>query len=561
VHRIGRLLETTAAALLDVLIVVALLVIAFVLVTGGGVYVVGGARISIRSADNALLLLLLAACLRLASLHWCPLFGHRRLDSEFLERRAGSLVTAWRTWAASLPPARATRLVLIAAAAALLVKAYLASTNPGFFSGDDVEIHEMTLGYLLRHPWPIWELRSPVYPFVFVFPSQRLAVQLGVADVGRLVIAGRLMVAGLSTVAIWLAWRIARRQHEDAIGIAVTVAALFAAARLQIAFGSSELPRPVSTVFVLLAFLLLMRASMLRCLLAGAVLGVAASLRFSEAVFLVPAGLQLLLHRRVVPALAMTVSAVAVLGLLLGAGDQLYWGQAFHSLTAATDYTLVHQLSSRGYQPWWWYVGYAGQWVSLPLLPLAAIGVRRGAVTALWVAVPIVFLSALPHKEARYAIPVVPFVYLLAGYGVRTTMDAWSRESVPRRAAPALLAGLGIGLLMDVSHYRLPRSNAEIATGERVRGQVRETTRFAVEQLWRMGGHLYFGDRSVTDLDPGQLGDTSYLARELKGDTCVALDRRTLRAHPELATLLERAAYTPLELPADSPYAAWISPR
>jgi hypothetical protein len=30
-----------------------------------------------------------------------------------------------------------------------LLKIYFAVSNPGFYSGDDVEIHEMTLGHLL----------------------------------------------------------------------------------------------------------------------------------------------------------------------------------------------------------------------------------------------------------------------------------------------------------------------------------------------------------------------------------------------------------------------------
>ena len=33
-----------------------------------------------------------------------------------------------------------------------------------FMTGDDVEIHEMSLGLLLHHPWPIWDLRSAVFP-------------------------------------------------------------------------------------------------------------------------------------------------------------------------------------------------------------------------------------------------------------------------------------------------------------------------------------------------------------------------------------------------------------
>lgn len=138
-----------------------------------------------------------------------------------------------------------------------------------------------------------------------------------------------------------------------------------------------------------------------------------------------------------------------------------YWGEAFHSLRAAFDFTVVQRLSSRGFGPPWWYLVSVGQWSTLPLAILAGVGLRHQRSCAIWVVVPLCALSALPHKEARYMIPVVPFVCLLAVEGLRRSIQfnaAARRDWLPA----ALVCGLSLGLIHDVAHYRLPRSNAEV---------------------------------------------------------------------------------------------------
>ena len=52
-------------------------------------------------------------------------------------------------------------------------------THFGFVTGDDVEIHEMTLGVALGKAWPVWDLRNAFYPMTFIFPVQRALVELG----------------------------------------------------------------------------------------------------------------------------------------------------------------------------------------------------------------------------------------------------------------------------------------------------------------------------------------------------------------------------------------------
>ena len=105
--------------------------------------------------------------------------------------------------------------------------------------------------------------------------------------------------------------------------------------------------------------------------------------------------------------------------LLAGVGDSLYWGQAFHSIRAAWDYTVVRQLSSRGYQGTLRYPLHVTSWIGVPraIVVLAVVGTKPQRVLALWAWIPLAVLSALPHKEARYLIPITPFVCVLAVAG------------------------------------------------------------------------------------------------------------------------------------------------
>ncbi|MGH9538301.1 MAG: ArnT family glycosyltransferase [Terriglobales bacterium] len=61
------------------------------------------------------------------------------------------------------------------------------------------------------------------------------------------------------------------------------------------------------------------------------------------------------------------------------------------------------------------------------------------AFLCLWAVALLFFFSALSHKEPRYAIPLLPPLFLLAGIGLSTLLA--SRRMVPRVAGMALLAG------------------------------------------------------------------------------------------------------------------------
>ena len=356
--------------------------------------------------------------------------------------------------------------VLCVAVAVFVFKLLLAWTSPGFFSGDDVEIHEMTLGGLLRKPWPIWDLRCAFFPMVFVYPAQRLALTLGASSPEMLVLSGRGAVALVSTAAIPLTWWTARRLAPADSRVAALSVLFLAINKLQMSFGSSEFPRPVSTVFVLAAFFCVIRGRILYSAFAGILLGVAAAFRFSEIMFIPAALLTLRRERCVVQGVVLLVSAALTAAVIIGVSDALFWGRPFSSVLAAVDYTLVRQQSSRGYEPGWEYLKSIPAWSTFMFVALAVAGSSRRTPESWWLWTPVVLLSLLPHKESRYLLPVMPFFCIAAARGFLRAAD-WLRRSSEvigwRRWALDLFAPLLVlSVLHDLGGWRLSRSNEGI---------------------------------------------------------------------------------------------------
>jgi hypothetical protein len=557
--RFGIALRRAIVLALDLASCATVVVVAAIAITGGGDYTAGRVPLRLRSLDNPLTLLFGLTLLRLACASWAPFLLIDRLSVESLASRAARSFSRFDGWSRTTELRSVARTVGVLAVGTLAVKVFFAWLDPGFFSGDDVEIHEMTLRTLLRTSWPVWDLRSPIYPFVFIYPAQELALHTPWHSISALVVFGRCAVAAISTCALFVTFKIAATRHRDAIGYAFVATLFLALSKLAISFGSTELPRPISTVFVLVAFLLLRRPTAMTALCAGGLLGFAGSLRFSEFVFLVPALLELLLRRRWLPAGTLLLACAVIAALLLGYADRIYWGGWFHSLRAAVDFTLVSRLSSRGYQAPWWYLSNLQQWTNVTLASLAIVGFRKDRATGLWAALALLILSALPHKEARYAIPVLPFVCLLAASGLRAIALNEARLSFQRAWLAAMLAAsLMYGVVQDMRHYRLPRSNREVEQLVRLLPLVPPERTLLIEQLWRVGGHLYLNDRSAEDLYPGDAGDVAKLRDRLVARTCLFIDNRTLHGDTELQVFLNSKAAVPLSNAPGDPYSVWL---
>jgi hypothetical protein len=413
-----------------------------------------------------------------------------------------------------------------------VIRLLLAWTAPGFFSGDDVEIHDLTLGILLRKAWPVWNLRCAFFPMVFVYPSQWLALALGRTSPEALVFAGRVPVALVSSTAIPLLWITARRLEPSESRLAVIAVLLFAINKLQMSFGSSELPRPVSTVFVLAAFLCLLRHRRAYSALGGVLLGIAVACRFSEAAFLPAAFMTATAGKRLSHGVFMLLMTAIATAAVIGISDALYWGRPFSSVAAAINYTLVERQSTRGFEPFWEYLRLIPSWSTLLFVGLAVAGSSRRSPDSWWLWTPIAILSALPHKESRYLLPTIPFLCLGAARGMLRVAD-WLRRSDEvigwqRVARELCVPALILAVLHDVGGWRLSRSNEGIRLAEYLR--TRAGHGVAAQDVWRLGGRPYLWPlEPVIDVSPELLNDHAMLASAVGRAEWVALRSRTAR--------------------------------
>lgn len=281
----------TAAVAIDVPIVGCLLVIAYIIFSGGGVFDVAGVRVSARSTGNPVAWTLALAVVRYWLLGSVPFFGIAPLSIDRLEAASLDGWRRLRLTLSTLGVRRAAMFVTAVSVFSLAVRLLNASSSYGFFSGDDVEIHEMTFAALFHLDWPIWELRSPFYPMLFIYPVQWAAAQAGFTDTATLVFAGRAVVAVFSTLTLVLLFVIGRRWFG--LPVAILAVVLLGISSLHVTFGSSELPRPVAAFFVLGTFGCLRFRTAACAAASGALLGVAAAMRFSEAMFLLPASIEI----------------------------------------------------------------------------------------------------------------------------------------------------------------------------------------------------------------------------------------------------------------------------
>jgi hypothetical protein len=346
-----------------------------------------------------------------------------------------------------------------------------------------------------------------------IYPVQAALIRAGISNVASLVLAGRVVMAVLSSAGLVVIYLCASRLYGRTLALVATM--ILATESLQIAFGGLELPRTLSAVFVVLAFFFLRSERTRMAALSGVCLAVAACLRFSEVVFMLPALTSPTIERRWRTVVVLMAAWMVAAGALQAASDMWYWGEAFHSAHAAFRFTVVDRLSSRGYEPPWAYLTALNGWTDVVVFTLAVVGTRRATwQLAFWCWLPIVGLSALPHKEPRYLIPVLPFVALLAAFGLRNVwrfIRAAPTAPSSQRLAAALLVALPLRCVAQAASYHVNRSDAQVALASVLDARP-EAEAIAVEQAWKFGGHLYFRlHRVVDDLSAEDLASAASL--------------------------------------------------
>jgi hypothetical protein len=545
-----RTFRSATALFLDLLVQVCATSIVFVFVTGGGVYRVSGIDISVRTTGNVVTFACVLLCLRAILFSDIPFFPLRGITVRDLCEKALRLAR-W-VQAGALRPGTVGVVVSGLVVASVTLRLANAGLHPGFLTGDDVELHEMTFQRLFGTSYQAWTLRSPLYPFLFLFPAQRLAVLLGVTDPEVLVFVGRAVVVILATLAILLIYRLVLRWSDNGV-IALLASVLFATSRLHLWFGSTELPRPISAVFVLLAAHLLSSRGTTRAVVAGACLGFGGALRFGELVFFAPALVHLSLEKRWRDAVLLVTTGVLAAGLALGIADWSYWGGPFYSLMNVVDYTVVKGLSSRGYQPFHHYLTAATEWtnhaVLLGALASFLLADRR---IALWVWIPIVILSCLPHKEARYLVAVQPFAVAAAAMAALEVMSRVRRQHPKweRLAAAVVVAGVCISVMYELSNWRLRRTDSSVALAQAVAAQ--SPTGICTNQLWAFGGRIYWS--RVPELIESPLSSASELQAVLQKSSVDWLILPRERANDSVLSALGSGNFIEKRLAASDQY-------
>jgi len=401
---------------LDILIFFLFSLVLFVLITGGGNYCFFGINLSIHHISTPLAILFFLIVLRYEFFKERPFLGIGKLNTDSVYRAAYKSCENIFYYLRGLEPRKALRIIFLIIAVSTLIKLLNAYFYFGFFSGDGVEIHEMTFSHLHNWNWEAWNLRNPFFPMFFIFPIQKLLFYSGVQDASILIFAGRLIVILFSILNLWLVYKISRRLFES---IPVGILSLFflAISKLHTAFASSELPRTVASTFILLGlwFLASSQKRKISLFLAGAALAAGASVRFSEMIFLVPAVLYLFLNKRYKDSIVLTISFAITFAFIIGLSDWLYWGEAFFSLINIVDYTLINKMSSRGFEPLLYYISNFGTWTNFCWIGLFLISLKLNTQKIyIWAIAPLVMLSLLPHKEPRYLVPVIPFFAVMA---------------------------------------------------------------------------------------------------------------------------------------------------
>lgn len=501
------ILPRILCTLADFLILVLTAVLLVVLLTGGGQFRLAGTPLSVTSAGNPLSFLLVIGFLRWSLARRQPFFGFDGLRLDTLDDSALSLCRRLRARLHTLSDREAFRLVTAIAALSLLVRLANAYWHYGFFAGDDVEIHEMTLGTLFHEDWTVWQLRNSFYPMAFIFPAQFVLYQLGISEASNLVFAGRAVVAVISSSTLILLFAISKR--EFGIPVALLAVLLLAGSALHVRMGSTELPRPVAAFFLVLAFACMLHRSLRGSIATGVLLGVAGAMRFGEAIFVIPCLAGMLMMRRWRAAAATAAVFLCSWAAILGTADLFYWDSPLSSLAQAFDFTIASGLSSRGYEPFHFYFTHISAWSNLFTVGLGVLAFRfRILLPALWAWLPIAFLSLLPHKESRYLVPVLPFLALAAGAALWEVLQRCTMRGVRGRSmALALVVGGVAAAVFEVSGFRFPRSERSVDLAISLREDwSREGA--AVEQVWRVGGRLYLPDVRVLDIPPEGLDES-----------------------------------------------------
>jgi hypothetical protein len=429
--------------------------------------------------------------------------------------------------------------------ATLASKLLLAWLFPAFLTGDDLEIVETAAKYAVGLDYQPWGLRSLFHPLLLAFPVVKAGAMLGLSSPRWITFFASVPTALFSTLGVFLVHALARRWGWPE-ATARTAAFLYAAHYLNLGFGSTPFPRPISTCLLLAAFVLLSaaRGGPAFALGAGLLAAAAFAVRWSEAVVLLPlAGFLLWKRRRAGDLLALGAGFAAGVLLFVGLFDALTWGRPFASLLEFWRIMHSEGLAASKAEPWYWYgkrvLHWAGPLVLLLLFPSARD--RRVRAPLAIAAAILALMSLSPLKSIRFTQASIPFLCLAAalGWEMVHAFTGWRRTLAATALAVAVPFGLErtLNLLNDKSESAIEAAEFLHALNPPVRVVV-------LEQMWAYGEKLTLGNAvAIGDLAPKRPLAPESVAAVLGGADAAAF--YDLDVGPEVSRLLTERDFAP----------------
>jgi hypothetical protein len=409
-------------------------------------------------------------------------------------------------------------------AVSTLARLYLARRFYGFLSGDDLEVVQTAAKYALGLEYEPWTLRCVFHPLVLVAPILRIAEPSDPLVVAWLAALPTILAVSAT---IWLLFRLS-------LGLGLTrpasaLAALFYALHgLPFGYGSTQFPRPISTMCFVLALLLALQTRKALLFVAGLWIGAAFAIRFSEGVLALPLLALIWWRHRSLAALG-AAAAGGLLGALLFAGvtDWLTWGRPFASLA---EFVRIMQGPDRPEfprydKPWYWYGTSILQWAGPVAVVLALVAVRRpvARVPLLLFSLVVLCYSLFAYKAYRYVQAAIPLLAILMGIGAARLLSA-SRPAIRSLGWALLLLAPVWGIERSLA---LLRDKSRTAVDAALWMRTLQPRRVLLEQQWAYGGSLTFGNGvEIRDLEPRQ--PLGLAGRELSGVDAAAFYERDL---------------------------------
>jgi hypothetical protein len=413
-------------------------------------------------------------------------------------------------------PERDRRFLFLAAllmAAAAVPRFWAAWIDQGLFWPDEIfqsleQAHRLVFGYGIVP----WEFRMGARSWVFpglIGGLLQLADLVGLSSGRSLVLLVKTSMALISLAGIYLSMRLAYQ-------LAGRQAALLAGAfggffSVSILLGSRCSAEMVSGPLLLAVVILASRSGRARQLAAGALVGFCIHLRYQNGLVAVGILAILLSERRFKDAFEYSAGAT-VLGLLGGLLDWFTWGHPFHALKRYVWFNLKKSAHKYGAYPFSYYAKVA--WTAngpaiLVVIAGLALSVRRAPKLLALVALYVLVHCAVPHKEFRFLMPIVPLALTLAGVGLAGAME---RVRAGNLIGATLALGCALWMGLCASQLTWEKMGFPSDRGARSPWHSGEGIN---RLLWRLGETADACGVIVTGESFGWIGGYSYLHRDI----------------------------------------------